>query len=96
MIAKIVSFIYFDLSLFPTDEGLNKFQIPSSYPCLHTIFYIVNINTLLLLTNCDAHTAKYWDHSLKYGLTEMKSVRKTKVQAFFVWKEQLVNKSFIV
>ena len=32
----------------------------------------------------------------KYELNEVKSVRKTKVSMFSVWKEQLVDKSFIV
>ena len=39
--------------------------------------------------------AKYSDRSLTYGPNEMRSVQKTKVRIFFVWNEQLVDKSFI-
>ena len=51
---------------------------------------------MLLLTNCEVHTAKYSDRSFDVGPNEMRSIQKTKVRIFSVWNEQLVNKSFIV
>ena len=51
---------------------------------------------ILLLTNCEVHTANIRTAILKYGPNEMRSVQKTKVRIFSVWNEQLVNKSFIV
>ena len=37
---------------------------------------------MLLLTNCELHTGKYWTAVLKYGPNEVRSVRKAKVQIF--------------
>ena len=37
---------------------------------------------MLLLTNCEVHTGKYWIVGLKYGPNEVRSVRKAKVQIF--------------
>ena len=45
---------------------------------------------MLLLANCEVHTAKYLDRSLMYGPNEMKIVRKTKARAFSVWSTRLV------
>ena len=53
-------------------------------------------NNMLLLTNCEVRMENIWTTVLKYGPNEMRSVRKTEVRIFYVWKEQLVNKSFIV
>ena len=60
------------------------------------MFYQYFVFTMLLLTNCEVHTAKYSDEVLTYGPNEMRFVQKTKVRIFSVWNEQLVNKSFIV
>ena len=51
---------------------------------------------MLLLTNCEVCRQNIQTEVLTYGPNEMRSVQKTKVRIFSVWKEQLVNKSFIV
>ena len=48
---------------------------------------------MLLLTNCEVHTAKYSDRIFgpHFGPNEMRSVQKTEVRIFFVWIEQLIK-----
>ena len=77
--------------MLPGEQPIKFQNQPSETPYFAWLY-----NNMVLLTNCEVHTAKYLDHSFKYGPNEMRAVRKAKVRIFSVWNEQFISESFII